>query len=179
MKNRMNHEKPRIERRGDKRTAMTPKLICVTAVLTFLAGAASAQLAASSEEPVDITGDAAEFRDGHAVWTGHVRVVQGEAILTTERLEAELTEDGDFQTITAVGSVRFSDGKQAITGQRAIFDDVARTITIIDDVIVTQGKQVMSAGKVTYWVDTGMVKFAPEAGKRIRGIFYTKSSDQT
>ncbi len=138
-----------------------------------------AQLAATSDEPVDITGDAAEFQEGLAVWTGHVRVVQGEAILTTERLEAELSDEGDFQTITAIGAVRYSNGKQAITGERAIFDDAARTITIFDRVIVTQGKQVMSAGKVTYWVDTGKVKFAPDAGKRIRGIFYTKSDDQS
>ena len=158
---------------------MKPKIIFLTAFLTFAASAASAQLTASNDEPVDITGDAAEFQEGQAVWTGHVRVVQGEAILTTERLEAEITDDGDFQTITAIGAVRFSNGKQAITGERAIFDDARRTITILDDVIVIQGKQVMSAGKVTYWVDTGKVKFAPEAGKRIRGIFYTKSDDQS
>lgn len=158
---------------------MTPKILWLTVFLTMTSGAASAQLAASSDEPVDITGDAAEFQEGRAVWTGHVRVVQGEAILTTERLEAELSEEGDFETITAIGAVRYSNGKQAITGERAIFNDAARTITILDDVIVTQGKQVMSAGKVTYWIDTGKVKFAPEAGKRIRGIFYTKSDDQS
>jgi len=158
---------------------MTRKILWLTAFLTITSGAASAQLAATSDEPVDITGDAAEFQEGRAVWTGHVRVVQGEAILTTERLEAELSDEGDFQTITAIGAVRYSNGKQAITGERAIFDDAARTITIFDHVIVTQGKQVMSAGKVTYWVDTGKVKFAPDAGKRIRGIFYTKSDDQS
>lgn len=128
---------------------MTPRIFSLAILLAMSSNAASAQLEAASDEPVDITGDAAEFRDGHAVWTGHVRVVQGEAILTAERLEAELTDDGDFKTITAIGAVRYSNGKQAITGERAIFDDIARTITIFDDVIVVQGKQVMSAGKVT------------------------------
>ncbi len=158
---------------------MTSKIIWLVAILLVATGPASAQLAASSDEPVDITGDTAEFFDSRAVWTGHVRVVQAEAILTAERLEAQLSEEGAFQSITAIGSVRYSNGKEAITGERAIFDDAARTITILDNVIVTQGKQVMSAGKVTYWVDTGKVRFAPEAGKRIRGIFYTKSDDQS
>lgn len=142
------------------------------------APSAGAQLIAAgdSDEPIDITGDTAEFQDENAVWTGNVRVVQGEAILTSDRLEATLSEEGDIQTITAIGSVRYSNGNEAITGEHAVFDDAARTIVITDNVIVTQGKQVMSAGKITYWVDTGKVLFMPEEGKRIRGLFFTGES---
>ncbi|MCK5749786.1 MAG: hypothetical protein KAH44_26460, partial [Oricola sp.] len=145
----------------------------LAAALSAGVSAASAQLIAAgdSKEPIDITSDTAEFQDNHAVWTGNVRVVQGEAILTSERLEAELNDDGDFETITAIGAVRYSNGKEAITGERAVFNDVERTIVMTENVIVTQGKQVMSAGKITYWVDTGKVLFTPEPGKRIRGLF--------
>ncbi|WP_411819834.1 LptA/OstA family protein [Hyphococcus formosus] len=147
--------------------------------VSFLAANAQAQLIANdSNEPVDITGDTAEFQDNVAVWTGNVRVVQGEAILTTERLEAQISEDGNFETITAIGLVRYSNGKEAITGERAVFDDASRTITITENVIVTQGKQVMSAGKIVYWVDTGKVLFTPEAGKRIRGLFFTGETEK-
>ena len=151
-----------------------------SALLFMLAAPAAAQLIAAgdSKEPIDITGDTAEFQDNNAVWTGNVRVVQGETILTSERLEAVLTDEGDFQTITAIGSVRYSNGKEAITGERAVFNDAARTIVITEDVIVTQGKQVMSAGKITYWVDTGKVLFTPETGKRIRGLFFTGKDDE-
>ncbi len=158
---------------------MTRKLLLLAFFLSFGAGPSAAQLAASSDEPIDITGDAAEFKDNIAIWTGNVRVVQAEAILTAERLEATLNDDGEFQSIQAIGSVRYSNGKEAITGERADYDAAARTITISDNVIVTQGKQVMSAGAVTYWIDTGKVKFAPEPGKRIRGIFYTSGDEQT
>lgn len=150
-------------------------LIILSASAT--AAPAAGQLVAASEEPVDITGDAAEFQDNKAVWAGDVRVTQAEAILTTKRLEADLSDEGDFEKITAIGDVRYSNGKQAITGKRAVYDNIARTITISEDVLVTQGKQVMSAGKVIYWVDTGKVQFVPEPGKRIRGIFYTQSDD--
>lgn len=150
------------------------------ALAPFLFSPAAAQLIAAgdSKEPIDITGDTAEFQDNDAVWTGNVRVVQGETILTTDRLEAKLTDEGDFTTITAIGSVRYSNGKEAITGERAVFDDAARTIVITENVIVTQGKQIMSAGKITYWIDTGKVLFSPEAGKRIRGLFFTGEEDQ-
>lgn len=167
---------------------MTPKKpfspsALFAAAIIILAGAApaSAQLIAAgdSNEPIDITGDTAEFQDNLAVWTGNVRVVQGEAILTSERLEAALNDDGDFETITAIGSVRYSNGKEAITGERAVFNDAERTIVMTENVIVTQGKQIMSAGKITYWVDTGKVLFTPEPGKRIRGLFFTGEDEQS
>ncbi len=139
---------------------------------------AQAQLVSKSDEPIDITGDTAEFQDNLAIWTGNVRVVQGEGILTAERLEAVLLDGGGFETITAIGTVRYSNGKEAITGERAVFNDAEQTIIMTEDVIVTQGKQVLSAGKVTYWVETGKVLFTPEPGKRIRGLFFTKSDDE-
>ena len=161
---------------------MMKKTSLAIAFLLFAAQPAAAQLISSTEskEPIDITGDTAEFQDNVAIWTGNVRVVQGPAILTSERLEAVLTDEGDFETITAIGSVRYSNGEEAITGERAVFNNEARTIIMTDNVIVTQGKQVMSAGKITYWVDTGKVLFTPEAGKRIRGLFFTgKNDDQS
>jgi lipopolysaccharide export system protein LptA len=152
----------------------------ILALTALLGQPAAAQLIAAgdSKEPIDITGDTAEFQDKEAVWTGNVRVVQGETILTTERLEATLSDEGDFETITAIGAVRYSNGKEAITGERAVFNDGARTIVITENVIVTQGKQIMSAGKITYWIDTGKVLFTPEAGKRIRGLFFTGEDDK-
>lgn len=158
---------------------MRTRLLSAAAALAALCAPAAAQLSANNDEPIDITGDAAEFQDHLAIWTGNVRVVQAEAILTTERLEADLNEDGDIETIRAIGAVRYSNGKEAITGERAVYNEAARTITVLDNVIVTQGKQVMAAGKVVYWIDTGKVQFAPEAGRRIRGIFYTKTDDES
>lgn len=150
----------------------------IALVALAFAQPAAAQLVASSTEPVDITGDTAELQDNVATWTGDVRVVQGEAILTTAKLIAELDDEGDFKTIRAEGAVRYSNGDEAITGEHAVYDAAARTITITENVIVTQGRQVMAAGKVIYWVDTGRVQFAPAPGGRIRGVFYTNSVSQ-
>lgn len=154
-------------------------LLTALSFTALIVSPAYGQLAARSDAPIDISGDAAEFQDNVAVWTGNVRVVQDDSILHAERLEAEINEDGDFSTITATGEIRYSNGKEAITGRRAIFDNEARTITIYEDVIVTQGKQVMTAGAVTYWVDTGKVKFLPAPGQRIRGVFYAEDGDQS
>lgn len=156
------------------------RIIALGIVLSLLtAMSANAQFAAESDEPIDVTGDSAVFQDNVVVWTGNVRVVQEQSILAADRVEADVSDDGDFSSITAIGSVRYSNGSEAITGKRLIFDNVARTITVTENVILTQGKQVMSAGVVTFWIDTGMVKFSPAEGRRIRGIFYADDDEQT
>lgn len=142
-------------------------------------GAARAQLAPqASDAPIDITGDRLEVVDKVATWTGNVRAVQGEAILTAEKLVADLDKDGAFTRIRAIGTVRYSNGKEAITGKEGVYDANMRTITIIDDVVVTQGEQVMTGGQLVYWVDTGKLLFTAPEGRRIRGIFYAKQTGE-
>ncbi len=149
----------------------------ILAAWASLSGSAMAQLAPTdSNAPIDITGDRLEVENDIATFLGNVRAVQGEAILTAERLVADLDDKGSFTKIRAVGTVRYSNGKEAITGVRAVFDDLARTITITENVVVTQGEQVMTGGELVYWVDTGRILFTATEGKRIRGIFYAKDA---
>ena len=141
--------------------------------------AASAQLAPSvSDGPIDITGDRLGVVDDVATWTGNVRAVQGEAILTAEKLVANLEDGGAFKKIRAIGGVRYSNGKDAITGKVGVYDAGKRTITISEDVVVTQGEQVMTGGRLIYWVDTGKILFTAPEGRRIRGIFYAKQKPE-
>jgi lipopolysaccharide export system protein LptA len=147
----------------------------LAAAVAFIAGTAQAQLAPQlADGPIDIAGDRLEVVDDVATWTGNVSAVQGEAILTAERLVADLDDTGSFTKIRAIGTVRYSNGKEAIAGEQAVFDDVARTITITENVVVTQGDQVMTGGELIYWVDTGRILFTAPQGKRIRGVFHTK-----
>lgn len=142
-----------------------------------LLGSAQAQLTMNSDEPIDITGDSLEIVDDVATWTGNVRALQGEAILTSSKLVATLEDGGGFKTIRALGGVRYSNGKEAIAGETALYDSVKRTITISDNVVVTQGETVMTGGTLVYWLDTGRIAFTSPEGERIRGIFYAKSGE--
>lgn len=151
----------------------------VLVACAVMAGSAGAQLAPEvSNAPIDITGDRLEVVDDVATWVGNVRAVQGDAILTAEKLVADLDEDGAFRKIRAVGTVRYSNGKEAISGKVGVYDADKRTITISDDVIVTQGEQVMTGGELVYWIDNGRLLFTAPSGRRIRGIFYARQADQ-
>lgn len=136
---------------------------------------APAQLIADSDQPIDITGDSLELVDDVATWSGNVRALQGEAILTASRLVATLDDEGAFKTITALGGVRYFNGKEAVAGEHALYDAGQRSITISENVVVTQGETVMTGGTLVYWLDTGRINFNAQAGARIRGIFHTKS----
>ncbi len=143
------------------------------------AGVAAAQLAPEvSDAPIDITGDRLEVVDDVATWIGNVRAVQGEAILTAERLVADLDDAGAFKRIRAAGTVRYANGKEAITGEVGVYDAETRTITISEDVVVTQDEQVMTGGELVYWIDTGRLLFTAPSGRRIRGIFYAKRAGE-
>jgi len=162
--------------RKNNRVATFLRAAILTGAQLALATNAAAQLTPSSDEPVDITGESLELVDDVATWVGNVRAVQGEAILTADRLIAHLDDDGAFRTIRAIGAVRYSNGKEAITGDTGLYDADARTITISDNVVATQGKQVMTGGSLIYWIDTGKIRFTAPGGRRIRGIFHTKST---
>ncbi len=149
--------------------------ILAAGIYAALSLGAAAQLAPkASDGPIDITGDRLEVVDDVATWTGNVRAIQGEAILTSEKLVADLDDSGAFTKIRAIGTVRYSNGKEAITGKTGVYDATARTITISEEVVVTQGEQVMTGGELVYWIDTGRMLFTAPSGRRIRGIFYAK-----
>jgi lipopolysaccharide export system protein LptA len=152
-------------------------IVCLGFAVALASTPAMAQLIADSDEPIDITGDSLEIVDDIATWTGNVRAIQGEAILTADRLVATLDDTGGFKTINALGAVKYSNGKEAIAGETALYDAGSRAITISENVIITQGKTVMTGGALVYWVDSGRIKFTAPDGQRIRGIFHTKSLD--
>ncbi|MGF1543260.1 MAG: LptA/OstA family protein [Parvularculaceae bacterium] len=148
------------------------------ALVSILAAApAAAQLAPSSDAPLDITSERFEGEDNLAVSTfiGDVQVVQEAAILTSDRLILVRDEAGDVTTITAIGDVRYSNGEEAISGDKAVYEEIPRTIVVTGEVVVTQGEQVMAGERLVYWVDTGRVRIEAPEGRRVRGVFRTKS----
>ncbi len=151
--------------------------VTLAAALALSGATAAAQIAAGEpcDEPLDVGGEVLELVDDVATLTGDVRVVQCEAILSTLKLVATQKPDGGYDTLRAIGEVRYSTGDEAISSRTALYDLDARTITFTDEVVIIQGEQIMTGGELVYWVDTGQVKFTAPEGQRIRGIFHTKT----
>lgn len=154
-------------------------LICFASVLMLASTGAYAQLSEQPpcDDPIDVGGEMLEVIDNIATLTGDVRVVQCGSVLSTTKLIGTQDASGDYESLRAIGEVRYSNGKEAIRGDDALYDLVARTITFTNNVVVTQGEQVMTGGSLIYWIDTGRIRFSAPTGKRVRGIFHTKTLD--
>lgn len=152
--------------------------LMILAIVAMPSSAFAQLVPQSSNEPLDITSDRFEGENdlARSTFVGNVRVVQGEAILTSDRLVLVRDANGDIASITALGGIRYSTGEEAITGETAVYDGVARTITISGDVLATQGDQIMAGGRLVYWVDSKEVKFTASTGGRVRGIFRPQSA---
>lgn len=150
----------------------------VAAVAVMAPQAAPAQLAPQNstrnDEPVDVFGDKVEVVDKVVTLTGKARAVQGEAILTADVIVATLDDNQKPKTINCKSNVRYSNGKESVAGDTALYDDAARTITFTGDVLVTQGENVITGEVLVYWIDTGRINLTPAAGKRIHGYFKNK-----
>ena len=132
------------------------------------------QLIGQSEEPIDIFGDHWEVVDKVVTIDGSARAVQGEGVLSAAKFVAVMDEEQQPQTIECQGGVRYTNGKEAVAGDTALYDDAARTITFNGNVVVTQGENVISGGNLIYWIDTGRISLTPKTGKRVRGFFKSK-----
>lgn len=141
---------------------------------------AAAQLAANSDDPVDITGKNFEVLDGQdtAIWTGDVHVIQGEVVLTAPKLVLNGISDGEIDEMTATGGIRYTNGTEAISGDKAVYNSVNKTIVVTGNVVIVQDKQVMSGDRLVYFTETGEVQISSDGGKRVRGIFYSGSSEK-
>ncbi|MEM9168833.1 MAG: LptA/OstA family protein [Pseudomonadota bacterium] len=141
------------------------------------AAPAAAQLAAADDcdEPLDVGGDRLEVVDEVATLTGNVRLVQCDAVLSTTTLVTTQGDGGSYDTMKASGAVRYVSGEDAVASREAVYDRGRRTITFTGDVIVTQGRQVMTGSRLVYHVDDGRIEFSAAPGERVRGVIYTQS----
>lgn len=140
---------------------------------------AHAQFSTDGDAPIDITG--AQFEvfqtEDYSVWTGDVQVVQGEVILTAPKLTIHGISSGGFNKVVAEGGIRYTNGVEAISGRQAVYQEETDSIVVTGDVVVVQGKQVMTGQKMTYYLDSGKIIFNSDRVDRVRGVFFTDDDE--
>jgi len=133
------------------------------AALLMAPGGAAAQDFASafsgfdsgSGEPIQIEADQLEVRDAEkiAVYSGHVRVLQGGTLLETPTLRVFYTGDAPAQggqgtpgnkvsRLEAGPGVMVRDGDKTASSDRAVFEMDTDLVTMSGNVVLTQGTSV-------------------------------------
>lgn len=122
-------------------------------------GAAFSDFNTSSDNPIQIEADRLEVRDEEklAIYSGHVRVRQGETIMEAPELRVfyageGLQADGPAASspagsavtrIEAGPGVNVRSGDRTVSGDRAVLDMAKDLVTLEGNVVVTQGSNVV------------------------------------
>jgi len=121
-------------------------------------GAAFADFSTGSNEPIQIEADKLEVRDEEkiAIYSGHVRVRQGDTILQAPELRVfyagEPAPNGaagsSVTRIEAGPGVSVRSGDQTATGDQAVLDMAKDIVTLEGNVLLTQGTNVVRGDRL-------------------------------
>ena len=130
--------------------------------LLLAASAAGAQSRHNSAAPIDFGADTIELQDkaNRAVLSGNVSVRQAEMTLNAGRMTVAYTGqvvNGSPQVsrLDAAGGVTVSRPDQRARSRFAVYDLNRRVITMLGQVSLNQGGNVVNGGRLTINLDTG------------------------
>jgi lipopolysaccharide export system protein LptA len=171
--------------------------VAVIAALTAGAAAANAQrnqgppnalqgFSQNRDQPVKIQAASLEVRekDKRATFSGNVHVIQGDTEMRCRTLTVFYDEDTDghamkaadpgpgggkqIRRIEAKGNVSVTQKDQNATGDSGIFDMRANTVTLVGNVVVTRGHDILRGQRLVVDLENGVSKM--DQG-RVEGLF--------
>jgi len=110
----------------------------------------------NKKDPIYITSDWMEFDQTKSTITykGRVVTTQGDMTLRSETLTADYSQDmKQIKQIVAEGKVNVTQSNRVATGEKAVFDDQAKTVTLTGNPIMRQGNSQISGSRVIYFVE--------------------------
>lgn len=141
-------------------------------LLPFLAlsGAATAQQAETSVQlsgglrqdtsaPVEVESDrlTVDQTAGTAVFTGNVRVRQGDMRITAAEAVLEYTDSGtEVERVVMSGRVVMTNGQEVAEGNSAVYTIATGEVVMTGDVLLTQGSSTINGSELTVDLDTGL-----------------------
>jgi lipopolysaccharide export system protein LptA len=146
-----------------------------TAALMLAAIPVSAQTPGSSSEAVAYGADAGEYTPAGFTLRGRAEVVQGRNRLRADAING-FVSDGDLRRVEASGNVYFVTPDQTMRGDRAVYTLASNEVVVTGDVILTQGQNVLTGGRLVYNTRTEAARMEGPANGRIRGVFYPQNS---
>jgi lipopolysaccharide export system protein LptA len=110
----------------------------------------------NTKDPIYITSDWMEVdqKKNTITYKGRVVMVQAEMTMRSEALTALYDPAMKrMDQIIAEGKVNATQGDRVATGDRAVFDDKAKTVTLTGNPIMRQGNNQVSGTRVIYFIE--------------------------
>jgi lipopolysaccharide export system protein LptA len=108
------------------------------------------------KDPIYITSDWMEVdqKKNTITYKGRVVTVQADMTMRSETLTAYYDpEMKQMKQIVAEGKVNAIQGNRVATGDKVVFDDKAKTVTLTGNPVMRQGNNQVSGTKVIYFVE--------------------------
>lgn len=150
------------------RTLTTAAIALALAALPAVGGAQSFQ----GGQPIMWGADEGSVTPTAISLRGRAELTQGDSRIRADRVEGTIS-DGDLTRVEATGNVYFVTPEQTIRGDRAVYTPANDTIVLTGDVILTQGENVMTGGRLTYNTRTESAQMdGGGRNGRVQGVFY-------
>jgi lipopolysaccharide export system protein LptA len=146
------------------------------AAVVLAAPAAAQNRPNSADAPVMWGADTVTYRPDGVTLDGRAELLQGDNRMRANRLSLSTDAGGDLTRIEATGDVYYVTPTQTMRGDSAVYTPSNDTVTITGDVILTQGENVMTGGRLTYNLRTEQAQMAGGANGRVQGVFYPQRS---
>ena len=151
--------------------------MAATAVMA-LAGPALPQSAPSPNAGFAFSADDASYTPTIVSLRGRAEIVQGGNRIRANAIEATRGGAG-VSRIEASGDVYFVTPEQSMRGARAVYTPGNDEIVVTGDVVLTQGRNVLTGSRVVYntRTETARIDGGGGANGRVQGVFYPEGGN--
>ena len=155
-------------------------LVAAMLMVAIVSGPAVAQeTALMVRQPIEITADSLEIEEerGIAIFLGNVRALQGNFLLSANRVAVAYAEEGAgvsaVTTIDAHENVFFSTPNETAQGDSGFYDVENGIFTLTGSVVLTRGETVIRGSRLVLDLNTGLSRLegSTEGNGRVRGLF--------
>jgi lipopolysaccharide export system protein LptA len=155
-------------------------------------------MTANRSQPVQIESTSLEVRDKSRIATfiGNVKMTQGETVVQAKTLIVYYEDNSapaatpgtkakagpaiagpgggqqQIKRMEAKGNVIITQKDQTASGETGLFDVKANTVTLIGNVVVTQGQNVLNGERMVVNLDTGVTRVESSGKGPVRGLVY-------
>ena len=156
-----------------------------------------------SHTPIEVTSDTLEVfqEENRAVFSGHVVAIQESIRLKADKMNVyyrktdekppkdkkrkrlkkrRVRKTGAIKKIDAEGGVFLSTPEETASGNKGTYDVEHHEIHLIENVVLTRGKNVLKGSELTYNFDTGKSKLTGEQGgkQRVHALFVPEKTKE-
>jgi len=153
-------------------------IAAAVAAVVLAAPAVAQNRANSADAPVMWGADTVTYRTNGVTLEGRAELLQGDNRMRANRLNLTTDAGGDLTRIEASGDIYYVTPNETMRGDAAVYDPSNDTVVITGDVILTQGENVMTGGRLPYTRRTERAQLAGGRNGRVQGVFYPQRGGQ-